>query len=90
MYFLILIFNEYNLYQILIGGFGYVFVAQDINTGKEYALKVTFAWSFNFIKIKVLHNFKYFAVNIYYLLIVEYEIFKIKFTHEPFNHFRGF
>ena len=33
--------NYVHVYFVfLIGGFGYVFVAQDVSTGKDYALKV--------------------------------------------------
>ena len=28
------------MFCLLVGGFGYVFVAQDVSTGKDYALKV--------------------------------------------------
>lgn len=29
-------------WSFFVGGFGYVFVAQEISTGKEFALKVSF------------------------------------------------
>ena len=41
--------GKFNLRHYVIGGYGFVFVAQDTSTGKEYALKVKFNFLLLFI-----------------------------------------